>query len=67
MKNTVTSKFMAIVDGKSTGLAGCHNTLCANRNDCLRADQQLQQDYNFHHKDELFCTKFIPIFPVVAE
>ena len=35
--NTVTSPFMAIVDGKSTGLSGC-NGGCSG---CLRADPQL--------------------------
>ena len=42
MKNTITSAYTAIVDGKFTGLAGCANSdLCQLASNCLRADQQL--------------------------
>ena len=43
MKNFVTSKYMAVINGKSTGLAGCVRQ-CEG---CIRGDSMLEKSQDF--------------------
>jgi hypothetical protein len=56
--NRVTSPFTAIVDGQSTGLAGCKSMRCPRRADCIRADGQLTHSVDFRVTGS--CSYFIP-------
>lgn len=51
------SNFIAIVDGKRTGLAGCA-TPCKRAGQCLRTDSALRYQWNF--KSQGACLFFIP-------
>jgi hypothetical protein len=42
--NRVLDAHTAIVDGRNTGLAGCHDLRCFGRARCLRADPMLTGD-----------------------
>ena len=58
MPTQVTGPYTALVNGKSTGFAGCSDTkVCPNAAHCLRADPQLK-----HRSQMLFdgrCGSFI--------
>lgn len=61
----VTGKFTAMVDGKSTGLAGCANTSsCPNAQRCLRSDAQLAMRVQHLHDGR--CGSFIKSDEVAA-
>jgi len=58
--NKVTGKHTAIVDGKSTGLAGCIGC----ERDCLRKDHTLETvlpSFKVQKNDSVTCPRFIPV------
>lgn len=56
-KNRVLSAYKAVVDGKTTALAGCNTANCERQ--CLRKDPSLRCRESW--KPDI-CSAFIPIF-----
>lgn len=58
-KNLVTSRYMALVNGQITYLAGCNNRQCDKP--CLRKDLKLSTRVVHNRHNAKDCRHFIPL------
>ena len=59
--NRIINPYVAIINGKSTGLAGCsRSATCPSAGGCIRANNQLKVRENMNSLSEKNCRFFIP-------
>lgn len=69
--NRITGTNGAIINGRQTGLAGCHDSrMCSSADTCIRADARLVYRAHMAAGSTVrvqSCSVYIPIAPMVRE